>query len=199
MSNRLPAAARRRQLVAVATDVFAEHGYHDASMNAVAAAAGVTKPVLYQHFTSKRDLYLEVLADAGGRLRDAIEKAVADAVSASGQYRAGFVAYFRFVAAEPAAFAVLYDHASRRDAAVSAPTQAVFQAIMSRVTLGLAFEGLEPDEGRTLVAALVGLVEGATRDWIERGCEPAPEVIAGQLAALSWDGLRGCRASIPRP
>ena len=54
VSTRLPAARRRRQLLEVALKVFAEQGYHDASMNDIAIAAGVTKPVLYQHFTSKR-------------------------------------------------------------------------------------------------------------------------------------------------
>jgi AcrR family transcriptional regulator len=56
MSSRLPAAARREQLLTVALTVFARDGFHGASMNDVADAAGVTKPVLYQHFLSKNDL-----------------------------------------------------------------------------------------------------------------------------------------------
>ena len=54
MSGRLPAAERRDQLLVVALDVFASQGFHATSMNDIAAAAGVTKPVLYQHFSSKR-------------------------------------------------------------------------------------------------------------------------------------------------
>jgi len=50
MAARLPAPRRRRQLLDVALAVFGESGYHDASMDSVAEAAGVTKPVLYQHF-----------------------------------------------------------------------------------------------------------------------------------------------------
>ena len=57
---RLPAAERRRQLLDVALHAFAEHGYHDTSMNDVAEAAGVTKPVLYQHCASKKALYQEL-------------------------------------------------------------------------------------------------------------------------------------------
>ena len=58
---RLPAHERRKQLIATAIQVFARNGYHDTSMNAVAEAAGVTTPVLYQHFASQRDLYRDLL------------------------------------------------------------------------------------------------------------------------------------------
>ena len=58
---RLPAAERRDQLLGTAVHVFAENGYHGTSMNDVADAAGVTKPVLYQHFSSKRDLLSALL------------------------------------------------------------------------------------------------------------------------------------------
>ena len=78
---RLPAARRRRQLLDVALELFAAHGYHATSMNDIAEAAGVTKPVLYQHFRSKRELYLELLEDVGGRLRDSIGKATSEATS----------------------------------------------------------------------------------------------------------------------
>ena len=61
MAARLPAPARRTQLLEVALEAFAEHGYHLTSMNQVAEAAGVTKPVLYQHFRSKKALYQELL------------------------------------------------------------------------------------------------------------------------------------------
>jgi AcrR family transcriptional regulator len=72
MATRLPAPRRRRQLLDVATAVFGGSGYHEASMDEVAEAAGVTKPVLYQHFASKRELYLELLDDVGTRLIDAV-------------------------------------------------------------------------------------------------------------------------------
>ena len=68
MNVRLPAHERRRQLLDVALDVFAADGFHSTSMNDVAEAAGVTKPVLYQHFASKRQLYLELLTPKLGRV-----------------------------------------------------------------------------------------------------------------------------------
>src|SRR5947199_1945681 len=106
--TRLPAARRRRQLLDVALGVFAARGYHPTSMNDLAEAAGVTKPVLYQHFRSKRALYLELLEDVGGRLRDAINKATTEAESPREQVRAGFRAYFQFVEDERLAFQLLF-------------------------------------------------------------------------------------------
>ena len=64
---RLPAEQRRTQLLEVAIEIFAERGFHATSMDDIAEAAGVTKPVLYQHFRSKRDLYREVLTMEIGR------------------------------------------------------------------------------------------------------------------------------------
>src|SRR5436305_2481187 len=113
MSTRLPAPRRRRQLVDVALTVFAERGYHATSMNDIAESAGVTKPVLYQHFRSKRALYLELLEDFGGRLRDAISKAVAGADTPREQVQAGFRAYFTFATKQQPGFQLLFGGGGR--------------------------------------------------------------------------------------
>ena len=68
LRQRLPAARRRSQLLEVALDRFAATGFHTTSMEEIADAAGVTKPVLYQHFGSKRTLYLELLETVGQEL-----------------------------------------------------------------------------------------------------------------------------------
>ena len=81
--------------MATALEVFARQGFHATSMNEIADAAGVTKPVLYQHFTSKRGLYLELLSDVGNRLLEAIAKATANAGSPRAQVERGFAAYFQ--------------------------------------------------------------------------------------------------------
>src|ERR1700736_5797477 len=88
--TRLPAHRRRRQLLDVAVEVFADRGYHGTSMEGVAEAAGVTKPVLYQHFSSKRELYVELLDDVGSRLVQVVTQAVAEAHGPHQQSEAGF-------------------------------------------------------------------------------------------------------------
>jgi len=126
MSTRLPAPERRRQLLDVALTVFAARGYHATSMNDVAEAAGVTKPVLYQHFRSKRALYLELLEDVGGRLREAIDKATATASGPRDQVQSGFLAYFTFVASQQPAFQLLFGGGARRDEEASRAKERIY-------------------------------------------------------------------------
>ena len=88
MAPRLPAQARREQILDVAVQVFALNGFHGTSMNHVAEAAGVTKPVLDQHFDSKQALYLALIGEVGRRLLLAITKATAGATTGAGDDRA---------------------------------------------------------------------------------------------------------------
>jgi AcrR family transcriptional regulator len=186
---RLTAPARREQLLDVALEVFARNGYHDTSMNDIADAAGVTKPVLYQHFDSKRELYQALLDEVGTRLLAAIVTAAGEATEGREQTERGFQAYFRWVAEDHDAFMLLYGGGTRRDDE--------FARAVRRVTAGVA-EAIAPliaadidDEHRLTIAhALVGLAEGASRRLVERGDRFDPDVIARQVSDLAWAGLR---------
>jgi AcrR family transcriptional regulator len=191
---RLPAARRRRQLLDVALTVFAERGFHPTSMNDIAEAAGVTKPVLYQHFRSKRELYLELLEDVGGQLRDAIAKATAAASSPREQVRAGFGAYFRFVAERQAAFQLLFGGGTRRDLEFADAVRAVELSIADIVASLIAIEGLDAERRRLLAHGIVGVAEGTSRHWIIDGAPGDPDTLAAQVAELAWAGLRGVRS-----
>src|SRR5271170_6435085 len=96
-ARRLTARQRRRQLVAVALELFARRGYRAATMDDIAEAAGVTKPLVYQHFSSKRALYLELVESVSQDLRAAIAEATARAEGPRQQVELGFAAYFRMV------------------------------------------------------------------------------------------------------
>lgn len=74
--SRLPRAQRRAQLLDAAIPQFARDGYHRTSMESIAKAAGVTKPVLYQHFSSKEALYLEVIRTVGSTMAGEIDSLV---------------------------------------------------------------------------------------------------------------------------
>ena len=130
---RLPAAERREQLLHTAVAVFAEHGFHATSMNDVAEAAGVTKPVLYQHFSSKRELFIELLADIGAELRETIAKATADASGPRQQIENGFRAYFGWAVAQGAAFRVLFSDRTRADAELAQAVARVESVVADRV------------------------------------------------------------------
>lgn len=192
-ATRLPAARRRQQLLDVALEVFGERGFHPTSMNDVAEAAGVTKPVLYQHFRSKRDLYREVLTDVGAQLLDEITKATTAAASPHRQVELGFHAYFRWVAANEPAFRVLFGGGTRRDEEFAAQVVQVEAAIAEAIAALIDVEGLERGQRRQLAHGLVGLAEGASRMWMSEGAEEAPEDLARLVADFAWNGLRGIR------
>src|SRR5881409_2528956 len=76
-TSRLPRGARRKQLLAAAQDVFVAQGFHAAAMDDIADRAGVSKPVLYQHFPGKRELYLALLEQQVDELTDRVRQAMA--------------------------------------------------------------------------------------------------------------------------
>jgi AcrR family transcriptional regulator len=188
---RLPAARRRKQLLDVALEVFAVRGFHPTSMNDLAEAAGVTKPVLYQHFGSKRELYLELLEDVGGRLREAIAKATSEAAGPREQVERGFAAYFRFVAEHQAAFQVLFGGGTRRDEEFATHARRVEENIADFIATLIDVEGLDPNARRLLAHGIVGLAEGAGRHWLHEGLQGDPDALAARIAELAWAGLRG--------
>jgi AcrR family transcriptional regulator len=197
-STRLPAARRRRQLLDVALEVFAEKGFYVASMDDIAEAAGVTKPVLYQHFTSKRELYLELLEDVGGRLMQTVTSALAQAAGPREQVEAGFGAYFRFVALESSAFRLLFGGGSRRDEEFADAVRKV-EDTMAAAVAPLIEADLEPDHQEALAYGIVGLAEVSGRQWIglrEAGLPDEvalkdAERLARRISELAWAGLRG--------
>lgn len=190
-ATRLPAARRRQQLLEVALQVFGEHGFHPTSMNDVAEAAGVTKPVLYQHFRSKRDLYREVLTDVGAQLLEEITKATTSAATPHQQVELGFLAYFRWVAAHEPAFRVLFGGGTRRDEEFAAQVVKVEAAIAEAIAALIDVQTLEQAQRRQLAHGLVGLAEGASRMWMAEGAQETPEDLARLVADFAWNGLRG--------
>lgn len=191
MSIRLPAARRRRQLLDVALEVFADRGYHATSMNDVAESAGVTKPVLYQHFRSKRALYLELLEDVGGRLREAIAKATTEAEGPRQQVQAGFRAYFTFVASQQPAFQLLFGGGARRDEEFADAVRSVEISIAETIAELIVVDGLDAPRRLLLAHGIVGLAEGTSRHWLANGMAGGADELAAQVARLAWAGLRG--------
>lgn len=189
MSQRLTADARREQILEVALDVFADSGYHGASMNDVAVAAGVTKPVLYQHFESKRDLYQALLDEVGARLLEHIARATAEATDGKSQTELGFRAYFRWVADDHAAFRLLFGGGTSTDDEFAEAIAAI-TAEAAAATVPLIAVDLPESSRRTLAHALVGMAEGASRRLVELGDQFDPDQIATEVSTLAWAGLR---------
>lgn len=189
MSTRLSANARREQILTVALGVFADAGFHGASMNELAEAVGVTKPVLYQHFDSKRDLYQALIDDVGSRLLANIAKAAAEATDGKSQTELGFQAYFRWVADDHDGFRFLFGSGTRRDDEFNNAVQRITAEAADAVAPLIAID-IDDEHRRTLAHAIVGLAEGASRRLVDLGDDFDADEIARDVSDLAWAGLR---------
>src|SRR5438477_13061782 len=100
-TKRLPASERRRQILAAAREVFGHRGAEDPSVERLAAAAGISKPILYRHFPSKRELYLAVLEDHLADLIRRLWVALSGSADPRVRLRRALQAYFEFVDERP--------------------------------------------------------------------------------------------------
>ena len=193
--RRLTAARRRRQLIDVALETFADSGYTATTMEDIATAAGVTKPLLYQHFTSKRALYLELIDDVTERLVEALSSAAGRETAFRGQVEAGMYAYFRFTIENQAAVRMLY--AAPPDEELARGLRSIESAIAQFIS-PLINADIDDDHRDTLAIAVVGMAEGVTRHWLRQRQQPGASaveneamVLARRVAEFAWAGLRG--------
>jgi AcrR family transcriptional regulator len=203
--RRLTAIQRRQQLFAVALELFAVRGYRSTTMDDIAEAAGVTKPLLYQHFSSKRALYLELVDTVSKQLLEAIAAAATTADGPRQQVQLGFAAYFRLVVTHEAAFRLLYGRDAAEDQELGNALRRVEDAIAEAID-PLIDAGLAPEHRRLLAYGVVGMAEGASRHWMAQrarsgnGAEDRADTdalaeaeatrLAARLADLAWAGLR---------
>jgi AcrR family transcriptional regulator len=167
-------------------------------MNDVAAAAGVTKPVLYQHFASKHDLYRELLRDVGDQLREQVAKAALDGSLPRRQVEQGFAAYFDWVGTHTEGFAVLFAGETRRDPVFAADSERVERDIADTIAALIDVEGLSVDQRRLLAFGIVGMAETTARHWLAGETNTQSADLAQQVSALAWAGLRGLRPATYR-
>ncbi len=187
---RLPGPERRKQLLDSALRVFARQGYHETSMNAVANEAGVTKPVLYQHFASKREMYSDLLRITADRLADAITQTRLDlgAEDTRSKIEAGYLGFFRFFDGVPDAFSVLYGPSLGHDQELRHVAQRVQEEFAARMATLISEVGHE--EAIIMAWGLNGLIEGLIRNWMHEGRRRSAEEMAALATRFAWDGMK---------
>jgi AcrR family transcriptional regulator len=201
----MPAPQRRSQLLEIALERFARKGYHETSMEEIADAAGVTKPVIYHHFASKTELFIELLDTVGERLILDMAAAIAAETSPYRRLLAGFRSYFDFVCTSTSAYQLLFTSGARISEEFSGPVRRVEESVAAIIA---RFVEADIDDGhRELLGyAIVGLGEVAARRWVADsataadsamdssgfdGLDPGEgELMAIRLADLIWAGLR---------
>lgn len=196
LRQRLPAAERRSQLLEVALQRFAAKGYHETSMEEIADAAGVTKPVLYQHFGSKSTLYFELLDTVGQELLHSVNSSVSAEEHPRQQILSGFHTYFRFVRERTSAFQLLFGGGARESEEFAEAVHRL-EAEMATTIAGFIEADIDAEHREVLAYAIVGLAEVTGRLWVTRNpagaaLDPAEgETLAVRLADLVFAGLRG--------
>ena len=162
-------------------------------MDEIAEAAGVTKPVLYQHFPSKRALYVELLEETGRQLLSTLADATARAGSLRERVELGFRAYFRFAVGNRSAFLFLLGTSLRSDPEFARIVEEILDAAAE--TIATLIEIPAPDAQRQMLAnAIVGMAESVgLRVLREPGAIVDSDQLAQWISELAWFGLRGVR------
>src|SRR3982750_783284 len=131
---RLPRSARRKQLLAAAQQVFVAQGYHAAAMDDIAERAGVSKPVLYQHFPGKLELYLALLDTHCDAMVERIRSAMDATADNKERVRGAVRAYFDFVDHDGEAFRLVFESDLRNDPAVRQRVDRVERGCIAAIT-----------------------------------------------------------------
>jgi AcrR family transcriptional regulator len=190
---RLPREQRRQQVLAAALEVFSTSGYHAASMDEIAEHAGVSKPVLYQHFPGKLDLYLAIL-DAGIDDLEAAAKAALTTTTDNRQRVSGMVtAYFAFVEDPAGAFRLVFESDLANEPQVRQRVDAANLVLAQQTAAVIAEDtGLSDEQALLLASGMQGLVQVAARRWLAGVSKSVSREEAAELiTALAWRGIRG--------
>jgi AcrR family transcriptional regulator len=190
--TRLPRLARRRQLLSAAQEVFVENGYHAAAMDEIADRAGVSKPVLYQHFPGKLELYLALLDlhvdDMVNRCREALASTHENKL----RVQATFSAFYSFVSTQGEAFRLVFESDLRNVAPVRQRVERSLRECAEMVSAVIQEDtGCTSDEAHLLGVGLVGMAEVSARYWVTTQGSIPKDAAEQLMARLAWRGISG--------
>lgn len=189
---RLPRDERRAQLLSAALEVFTAAGYHAAAMDEIADHASVSKPVLYQHFPSKLELYLAVLDLHIDTLVFKIQKAIASTPENANRVSATVEAYFDFIESEGEAFRLLFESDMSVEPAVRERLNRMTYDCAAAVSAVISLDtGLPREEAMLLGVGLIGSVQVTARHWLDRDSKLSRATATDLLTNILWRGISG--------
>jgi AcrR family transcriptional regulator len=186
---------RRLQLLQAAQSAFVGNGYHGASMEDIARAAHVSKPVLYQHFASKRELYIELLDINLGTLADVLNDSIRSAKHNKERVHDAIRAYYGYVARDDGAYRLVFECGLNNDPDVSARLEAFRKGFADAIARIISEEAELPlVEAELLGRALTGLAQVSARYWVETTAGQGSAVLSPDRASeliyrLAWRGI----------
>jgi len=188
--SRLSRPARRRQLLGAARAVFVAYGYHAAGMDEIAERAGVSKPVLYQHFPGKLELYLALLDESAADLVGIVRAALASSSDNKQRVPATFQAFFDFVSGEGGAFRLVFESDLSNEPAVRQRLDQTMRQCAAMVSQFIREDaGVGDQEAHLLGIALVGMAQVTARYWLSTDQEMPKSVAEELIARLAWRGI----------
>lgn len=201
--RRVPRELRRRHLIELAAELFAERGYEAASMDELGERAGVSKPVIYDQFGSKEGLFVAVIEDLGLELNQVVSEAVTGYTDPEELLRSGSLAFFRFVGERRGTWAVAFGTV-RTLGGSSVPVAEKLveirdrqdQLVATMITLAAHEAGNEPDPVQlgAITRGLNGVYEGMV-EWWQAHPETSPEQLTDWVIDLLLPGLLAMAAS----
>ncbi len=190
--GRLPRRERRVQLLESALEVFVNHGYHSAAMDDIAERAGVSKPVLYQHFPGKLDLYLALLDSSCDTIIDNCRGALESTADNKLRVEAAVGAFFDYVANDTGAFRLVFESDLTNEPAVREHVDRVTTECADLIAHVIRDDTGLPDEAaRLLAVSLVGMAQVSARFWLIEAGGIARKQASDLVAGLAWRGIRG--------
>lgn len=194
---RLPKAQRREQLMDTARAVFVVQGYHSASMDEIAEQAGVSKPLLYQHFPSKLDLYLAILDSGIEHLLDTSDASLRNITDNKQRVHATIRSYVEFVDDPAGAYRLVFESDLTNEPEVRQRMAHLDREVIRRIAAVIkADTGLSESQAELLGAGLHGLAQVASTAWLGNPDVPRAEAVE-LLASLAWKGISGFPLSHP--
>jgi AcrR family transcriptional regulator len=191
-STRLPRPARRRQLLGAAQEIFVANGYHAAAMDDIADRAGVSKPVLYQHFPGKLDLYLALLDESADELVAIVRDALSSTTDNKQRVPATFRAFFDYVGTSGEAFRLVFESDLSNEPAVRGRLDRTMRECAEMVSQFIHSDaGLGEAEAQLLGMALVGMAQVSSRYWLSTDRAIPKDAAEQLLSRLAWRGISG--------
>lgn len=196
--SRLPRQERRAQVLEAAREVFVASGYHAAAMDDIAERAGVSKPVLYQHFPGKLELYLALLDSSAESLVEAVANALASTHDNKLRVGATMTTYFDFVEDGQGLFRLIFESDLTNESAVRERVERTDDRCAELVSRVIAEDtGLDDDQARLLASALIGLAQTSARRWLRDGGRIPKDEAVRLVGSLGWRGISGFPPSHP--
>jgi AcrR family transcriptional regulator len=161
-------------------------------MDDIAERAGVSKPVLYQHFPGKLDLYLALLDTHAEALVTRVREAMATTTENKVRVRAAMQAYYDFVDGEGEAFRLVFESDLRNEDQVRERVDRVNSDCMEVIAdMITADAGLDRESAELLAMGLIGAAEVSARYWLANDRAVPKSVAVDMLTALNWRGISG--------